>query len=223
MARIANIVTCCLCDVELPTTKATAFAYGPEEIAALKAAGLPTKRYYCKDRKACEATMNEIRAQATLPTFDVYFNFKGYERRVVTDVPAPSQEEANRMVNEDGYGVERSKFVESQGDLCPHCGRNMAKGELHKDDCESALEQDREDGLLDEYCVDCEKEKDPTKFCPLHSENETQYRNHYLCPGNNPGRIQHLAQSWAMVWSSMCNDRCPTCNVETQPSRSEEL
>lgn len=99
-----------------------------------------------------------------MPAFDVYFNWKGYERRVVTDVPAPSQEEADRMVNEDGYGMERSKFVESDDDLCPYCGRNMAKGELHKDDCESALGQDREDGLLDEYCPSRSEELKKTLF-----------------------------------------------------------
>lgn len=29
--------------------------------------------------------------------------------------------------------------------------------------------------------------------------------------------------SWTDKWSCMCNDRCPACNVETEPSSSIDL
>jgi len=28
---------------------------------------------------------------------------------------------------------------------------------------------------------------------------------------------------WTNSWSSMCNDRCPTCGVEIEPFRSEDI
>jgi hypothetical protein len=41
----------------------------------------------------------------------------------------------------------------------------------------------------------------------------TLYETHY----------QHCDQIWADVWSCMCNDRCPKCNKEIEPSLSVEL
>lgn len=45
-------------------------------------------------------------------------------------------------------------------------------------------------------------------------EEET-YLNRYRCPGD--GTL------WVMIWSCMCNDRCPTCNSEITPYDSEAL
>jgi hypothetical protein len=42
-----------------------------------------------------------------------------------------------------------------------------------------------------------------------------RYRNHYVC--------SHCATSWTDTWSATCNDRCPACNVETEPTHSEDI
>jgi hypothetical protein len=41
------------------------------------------------------------------------------------------------------------------------------------------------------------------------------YRNCYEC--------SECKTAWDDEWSCKCNDRCPTCNVETQPSHSNDL
>lgn len=33
----------------------------------------------------------------------------------------------------------------------------------------------------------------------------------------------HCGEHWNDVWSSMCNDRCPACRAEVEPTRSMEL
>jgi hypothetical protein len=45
-------------------------------------------------------------------------------------------------------------------------------------------------------------------------EAETQYRNHYECP---------CGAEWYDVWSCMCNDKCPACGKEIEPTDSQEL
>lgn len=42
-------------------------------------------------------------------------------------------------------------------------------------------------------------------------ETEVEYINHYVCCG----------EKWQDQWSSMCNDRCPSCNAEIEPYYSE--
>ena len=46
-------------------------------------------------------------------------------------------------------------------------------------------------------------------------EVEIKYRNHYRCPNDG--------EEWQDEWDSMCNDRCPKCNAEIQPYKSEEI
>ena len=41
------------------------------------------------------------------------------------------------------------------------------------------------------------------------------YENRYDCPECNT--------EWIDEWSCMCNDRCPECHCETQPSSSIDL
>jgi hypothetical protein len=43
--------------------------------------------------------------------------------------------------------------------------------------------------------------------------NEAQYINYYRCPNDDA--------EWIMVWSCMCDDRCPTCRHEIEPYKSE--
>lgn len=43
--------------------------------------------------------------------------------------------------------------------------------------------------------------------------SEYQYVNYYRCPDD--GAV------WAMAWSCMCDDRCPKCNHEIEPYKSE--
>ena len=42
---------------------------------------------------------------------------------------------------------------------------------------------------------------------------DRQYVNYYRCPDDGA--------EWTMIWSCMCNDRCPTCNHEIEPYSSE--
>jgi hypothetical protein len=41
-----------------------------------------------------------------------------------------------------------------------------------------------------------------------------QYVNYYKCPDDGT--------EWTMVWTCMCDDRCPKCHHEIVPYRSEE-
>lgn len=41
------------------------------------------------------------------------------------------------------------------------------------------------------------------------------YRNSYVCP--------YDGTEWDDVWSCMCNDKCPVCNKEIEPTDSVEL
>jgi hypothetical protein len=40
------------------------------------------------------------------------------------------------------------------------------------------------------------------------------FKNFYECP---------CGVSWEDKWSCACNDRCPSCNKEIEPSRSKEV
>jgi len=43
---------------------------------------------------------------------------------------------------------------------------------------------------------------------------DPQYVNYYRCPDDGT--------QWTMVWSCKCDDRCPSCNHEVVPYKSEE-
>jgi hypothetical protein len=43
-----------------------------------------------------------------------------------------------------------------------------------------------------------------------------------LPPFRNFYRHEACGTKWEDVWCGMCNDRCPTCNVECEPYESEE-
>lgn len=42
-----------------------------------------------------------------------------------------------------------------------------------------------------------------------------KYLNHYYC--------EECDVAWDDRWSCMCNDKCPECNREIEPTESEEL
>jgi hypothetical protein len=42
---------------------------------------------------------------------------------------------------------------------------------------------------------------------------QPQFVNYYQCPDDG--------KKWVMTWSCMCNDRCPRCNHEIEPYKSE--
>ena len=42
----------------------------------------------------------------------------------------------------------------------------------------------------------------------------SQFINHYQCPDDGT--------KWTMVWSCMCDDRCPSCDHEIVPYKSED-
>ena len=46
------------------------------------------------------------------------------------------------------------------------------------------------------------------------NEDNKRFRNDYECS---------CGETWSDEWSCMCNDRCPKCNKEIEPSQSQEL
>lgn len=54
-------------------------------------------------------------------------------------------------------------------------------------------------------------------------EDETIFLNHYRCTHADTPHAGAPPDEWEDEWSCMCNDRCPTCNVEVEPYESEEL
>jgi hypothetical protein len=57
------------------------------------------------------------------------------------------------------------------------------------------------------------------------NEEEVQYLNHYRCSHDDPNRSGYgkPVEEWSSSWSCMCNDKCPVCNAETEPYKSEDL
>jgi hypothetical protein len=49
---------------------------------------------------------------------------------------------------------------------------------------------------------------------PFEDEEEN-FENHYICPYDKT--------EWSDIADSMCNDRCPECNKEIQPTESIQL
>ena len=43
---------------------------------------------------------------------------------------------------------------------------------------------------------------------------ENEFLNFYKCPDDGT--------EWTMIWTCMCDDRCPKCNAEIEPYRSED-
>ena len=49
----------------------------------------------------------------------------------------------------------------------------------------------------------------------LQDMGSGMFRNFYRCP--------ECGTTWTMEWSATCNDRCPSCRLEIQPHRSEDI
>jgi transcription initiation factor IIE alpha subunit len=49
------------------------------------------------------------------------------------------------------------------------------------------------------------------------------FRNYYHCPGDLDYRSQHEPMEWQDEWECMGNDKCPGCNCEIEPWKSEPL
>jgi hypothetical protein len=64
-------------------------------------------------------------------------------------------------------------------------------------------------GFLDETVTAKEEYSDED-----HDE-EIRFINHYRCPVDGT--------EWSDEWSCTCNDKCPTCNKEIEPSESEDI
>jgi len=58
-----------------------------------------------------------------------------------------------------------------------------------------------------------EYEEESTNKDQESSDKGKLYINHY----------SHCGQEWDANWSCQCNDRCPACNKEVEPSQSEEV
>ena len=43
---------------------------------------------------------------------------------------------------------------------------------------------------------------------------EGEFLNFYKCPDDGT--------EWTMIWTCMCDDRCPKCNAEIEPYMSED-
>jgi len=50
---------------------------------------------------------------------------------------------------------------------------------------------------------------------PVAAPTGISYVNYYSCP--------YDGAQWADAWSSMCNHKCPRCNAEIEPYRSDEI
>jgi hypothetical protein len=55
----------------------------------------------------------------------------------------------------------------------------------------------------------------PARYIDAIDIADHTYRNHYHC--------DRCDVEWEDEWSCMCNDRCPRCNVETEPYQSDDL
>lgn len=64
------------------------------------------------------------------------------------------------------------------------------------------------DASLDRFFV-IDKETDSEEEEPI------KYRNFYKC--------SECGHEWEDEWSCMCNDRCPDCDAEIEPYKSEEI
>jgi len=47
------------------------------------------------------------------------------------------------------------------------------------------------------------------------ADEEIRFINHYRCPDDGT--------EWTDRWSCACNDKCPTCNKEIEPYKSQEI
>jgi|688.fasta_scaffold65925_5 hypothetical protein len=67
------------------------------------------------------------------------------------------------------------------------------------------------------------KEKQMLQVTDLDDEQKTTHRfiNYYKCPFCKDENNNSL--EWHDAWDHSCNDRCPECDVETQPYLSEDL
>jgi hypothetical protein len=52
-------------------------------------------------------------------------------------------------------------------------------------------------------------------FGPTNSRTEYSFRNYYQCPNDGT--------TWHDDWNCMCDDRCPTCDMEVEPYESEDI
>jgi hypothetical protein len=57
----------------------------------------------------------------------------------------------------------------------------------------------------------------------VNTEDRMRLLNSYECLGDCEWREQHDPNAWEEVADCECNDRCPICNAEIEPSDSEEL
>lgn len=65
----------------------------------------------------------------------------------------------------------------------------------------------REEQLRQHKLPKCRHQHEGEPFCT------PAYRNTY----------EHCGTTWNDEWSCMCNDRCPVCNAEIEPSYSKEI
>lgn len=54
-------------------------------------------------------------------------------------------------------------------------------------------------------------------------ECEHQHEDEPLCTPAYRNTYEHCGITWDDEWSCACNDRCPVCNAEIEPSDSEEI
>lgn len=57
----------------------------------------------------------------------------------------------------------------------------------------------------------------------LKSEVVDRWMGHLPPPPRFLNQYRHCDVEWDDVWPCSCNDRCPVCNKEIEPYRSEEL
>jgi hypothetical protein len=50
-----------------------------------------------------------------------------------------------------------------------------------------------------------------------------QHAEEPFCTPAYRNTYEHCGTSWDDEWSCMCNDRCPVCNAEIEPTHSEQI
>lgn len=97
-------------------------------------------------------------------------------------------------------------------DFEPSKGESLTIGVVNEDEPTILDWQDSDAEEFDEFDAGDEDE-------------EVKYLNHYRCAHEDQSRSGYgkPADEWTMVWSCMCNDKCPTCNAEIEPYKSDEL
>ena len=99
-----------------------------------------------------------------------------------------------------GYQGQWWEFLKKRGEI---------RDAYENGKCPDCQEEIPDDALDHSECKNCGH-----VFCKERECDDNTYKNFYRCPDDGT--------EWEMFWSAMCNDRCPKCNKEIEPYKSED-